>query len=138
SSSLLALILDQFGQMQQEFLDQFQQTTLMMFRALGAMHRDQMEELREKLDSLHQLGENLQAFQAHMTAAVASGSGPPAHQAINPAPHQPASAGISGRGMGGIGRDNTSVAAPVPEPHSPVENGTGDLRAKLRPSVEQS
>ena len=35
SPSTLGSVIDQFGQMQREFFEQFQQTTVMMFRALG-------------------------------------------------------------------------------------------------------
>jgi pSer/pThr/pTyr-binding forkhead associated (FHA) protein len=139
SASLLAAVLDQFGQMQQQFLDQFQQTTLMMFRALGTMHRDQMEELRERLDSLHQLGENLQAFQAHMASTVPPGSGSPVHEGANPTPPPagPAGTATASRGdTGGVGQGNPSVAAMVREPQSPAEDGTEDLRAKVRSIVD--
>ena len=80
SASLLTLAFDQFEQMQQQFLDQFQQTALMMFRALGSVHRDQMEELREKLDSLQQLGENFKALQAQMANTLPPGPSAPTYE----------------------------------------------------------
>ena len=43
----------------------------MMFRALGTMHRDQMEELREKLESLNQISEDFKALQAQVAKAIA-------------------------------------------------------------------
>lgn len=135
SASLLALVLDQFGEMQQQFLNQFQQTSLMMFRALGSMHHDQMEELGEKLDSLHRLGENLRALQAQASANAASGNGhhPPA--GVHPAPPQPSPAGTpggdpNGNGHGrpsGNGHGRPSVAA----------DGTEALREKFRSTVDQ-
>jgi pSer/pThr/pTyr-binding forkhead associated (FHA) protein len=137
SASMLALVLDRFGQMQQQFLDQFQQTTLMMFRALGTMHRDQMEELREKLDSLHQLSENLQAFQAHMATTVPPGSSPPVQEGANPAPPPAGTASTSHADTNGAGQGNSAVAAMVREPHSPAEDDTEDLRAKVRSIVDQ-
>ena len=84
SASLLTLAFDQFEQMQQQFLDQFQQTALMMFRALGSMHREQMEELREKLDSLQELGDNFKALQAQMANTPPPSPSAPIHEQTVP------------------------------------------------------
>lgn len=138
SASTLAAVLDQFGQMQQQFLDQFQQTTLMMFRALGTMHRDQMEELREKFDSLHQLGENLQSLQSHMATNAATGPGPTAREGTDPTPSPPASAPApaptgtpEGRaGHPGQGGSSATVTAAEVE-------ATEQLRAKMRAMIDQ-
>jgi pSer/pThr/pTyr-binding forkhead associated (FHA) protein len=140
SASLLASVLDQFGQMQQQFLDQFQQTTMMMFRALGTMHRDQMEELREKLDSLHQIGENLQAFQAQMSTTVAPGAdrpSRPAHDAGRTTSPDPEFAGpAAGDGDDG-GQGRPSVASTVREPLASAVSEAEQLRAKVRSIVDQ-
>jgi pSer/pThr/pTyr-binding forkhead associated (FHA) protein len=137
SASVLAMVLDQFGQMQQQFLDQFQQTTLMMFRALGTMHRDQMEELREKLDSLHQIGENLQAFQDQLENGVAPGPLPAAPRGENPALPRTATAGPPNGGTGGPGQGRLSAAPAGRESRSTAGNGTDPLREKMRSIVDQ-
>jgi len=129
SESLLALVLDQFGQMQQQFLNQFQQTALIMFRALGTMHRDQMNELQEKLDSLHQLGENLKAFQAQMSATVAPDASRPMPEGLAPAPEDLPSAGLL---------EADDIAARVDcETHAVAEDDTESLQAKLRSTTDQ-
>ncbi len=120
-ASLLTLAFDKFEQMQQQFLDQFQQTALMMFRALGSMHRDQMEELREKLDSLQQLGENFKALQAQMANTSPPGPSAPIHQQTAPTPPQP--------GTSSPPAPDTSGARPS---NASAENGTEPLREKLR------
>jgi hypothetical protein len=137
SASMLALVLDQFGQMQQQFLDQFQRTTLMMFRAFSTMHRDQMEELREKLDSLHQLSENLQAFRAQMSTAVAPDTGLPPLEGIYPAPPESDFVSSSGRNTDGHGPGPSSVAATVRETLRPEEDGPEQLRERMRSIVDQ-
>jgi pSer/pThr/pTyr-binding forkhead associated (FHA) protein len=137
SASLLALVLDQFGEMQQQFLNQFQQTSLIMFRALGNLHRDQMEEIREKLDSLQRLGEDLRALHVHAEAAAAYSNGhlPPAGAQPDPQQFMPAAA-PSGNGHFN-GHGHPSVEAMFREPLAPVENGTEQLREKLRSLVDQ-
>jgi hypothetical protein len=139
SASLLALVLDQFGQMQQQFLDQFQQTTLMLFRALGTMHRDQMDELREKLDSLHQLSENLQALTAQMAATTGSpGSVPPAHEGLDATSYTPGSVGTTTKGKPDGGqKDSSSVISMGRESCSSEEKGIEQLREKVRSAADQ-
>jgi hypothetical protein len=122
---LLTLAFDQFEQMQQQFLDQFQQTALMMFRALGSMHRDQMEELREKLDSLQQLGENFKALQAQMANTSSPGPSAPIHEQTAPQPPQPGTSNNPAPDTSGSRPSNASA-----------ENGTEPLREKLRSLVD--
>jgi predicted component of type VI protein secretion system len=136
---LLALVLDQFGQMQQQFLHQFQQTTMMMFRALGTMHRDQMEELREKLDSLHQIGENLRAFQAEISNTVAPDPGSSAPEREDLPPQKLATAGAPAGDTGDRERRGTPPdGTTARETHPAGQNGTTEhLRAKIRSITEE-
>jgi pSer/pThr/pTyr-binding forkhead associated (FHA) protein len=124
--SLLNLVFDQFEQMQQQFLDQFQQTALMMFRALGTMHRDQMEELRQKLDSLEQLGENFKVLQAQVSDTFPPHSSPPLSAKVTPASSQSPSS--SSPAPGTVGSEKSK---------SPVENGTEPRREKLHSLVNE-
>jgi pSer/pThr/pTyr-binding forkhead associated (FHA) protein len=123
--SVLTLAFDKFEQMQQQFLDQFQQTALMMFRALGSMHRDQMEELREKLDSLQELGENFKSLQAQMENTSPPGPSAPIHQ-------QPATT-LPQPGTSSPPASDTNGARPS---NASAENGTEPLREKLRSLAE--
>jgi pSer/pThr/pTyr-binding forkhead associated (FHA) protein len=131
--SLLNLVFDQFEQMQQQFLDQFQQTALVMFRALGTMHREQMEELRQKLDSLEQVGENFKALQAQVANALPPNSSPPVSEKVTPASSQPTPSSTPapetvGSGGGKSAAENGAdarrerVRSPVDEPNSPSVN----------------
>jgi hypothetical protein len=55
TQSLLMPLMNQFGQMQQQMLDQFQQAISMIVQAFGNLHRDQMATIREELDQLRDL-----------------------------------------------------------------------------------
>jgi predicted component of type VI protein secretion system len=135
-ASLLTLAFDQFEQMQQEFLDQFQQTALMMFRALGSMHRDQMEEVREKLDSLQQLSENFKALQAQMANTASPGPSAPIHEQTTPPPVQPGTSSTSAPDTSGSRPSNTPPDSGSRPSNTPPENGTERLREKLRSLVD--
>ena len=71
----LSLLLNHFGQMQQHMLDQFQSSMMMMMQMFNGMHRDQMGLVREELDRLRELGDEIQQIKARL--------GP---QAPNPVP----------------------------------------------------
>jgi pSer/pThr/pTyr-binding forkhead associated (FHA) protein len=59
TESVLAPLVSQFGMMQQQMFDQFQQAIAMMVQMFGEMHRDQMKVIREELDRLHELTDEL-------------------------------------------------------------------------------
>jgi hypothetical protein len=59
TESLLVPLMNQFGQMQQQMLDQFQQATL---------HRDQMATIREELDQLRELTREFHAIKLELAA----------------------------------------------------------------------
>jgi pSer/pThr/pTyr-binding forkhead associated (FHA) protein len=60
--SMLVPLVNQFGLMQQQMFDQFQQAMAMMVQMFGTMHRDQMEVIRAELDRLHDLTEEFHAL----------------------------------------------------------------------------
>jgi pSer/pThr/pTyr-binding forkhead associated (FHA) protein len=64
----LALLLNHFGSMQQQMLDQFQQSMMMMMQMFGGMHRDQMGLVREELDRLRELTDEMAKIKAEMAA----------------------------------------------------------------------
>jgi pSer/pThr/pTyr-binding forkhead associated (FHA) protein len=137
SSAMLATVLDEFGEMQQQFLSQFQQTTLMIFRALGTMHRDQMEELRGRFDSLQKITDNLQAFQAQMTTTAPPALGRTAHEGVPPTAPASEAKGTSDRVAGAVESDLSSVAAMLRETQAAAENATKEIRGKVRSVVDQ-
>jgi hypothetical protein len=64
--SILVPIVNQFGQMQQQMFDQFQQAMAMMVQMFGTMHRDQMAVIREELDRLNDLTDEFHALRAEL------------------------------------------------------------------------
>ena len=62
AASMLIPLVNQFGLMQQQMFDQFQQAMAMMVQMFGTMHRDQMEVIRTELDRLHELTAELQSL----------------------------------------------------------------------------
>jgi pSer/pThr/pTyr-binding forkhead associated (FHA) protein len=62
TESLLVPLVNQFGLMQQQMFDQFQQAMGMMMQMFGTMHREQMETIRAELDRLHDLTEEVHAL----------------------------------------------------------------------------
>jgi pSer/pThr/pTyr-binding forkhead associated (FHA) protein len=62
TESVLVPLVSQFGLMQQQMFDQFQQAMSMMVQMFGTMHRDQMELIRAELDRLHELTDEFHAL----------------------------------------------------------------------------
>ncbi len=68
AESLLVPLMNQFGQMQQQMLDQFQQAISMIVQMFGTMHRDQMVTIREELDQLRDLTREFHAIKLELAA----------------------------------------------------------------------
>ena len=81
AEALMAPLVQQFGQMQQQMFDQFHQATMAMFQMFGSMHRDQMATVREELERIRQLGQELQTLQAQQSRADQSETSRPAKPA---------------------------------------------------------
>ena len=62
TESMLVPLVNQFGLMQQQMFDQFQQAMSMLVQMFGKMHRDQMDVIRAELDRLHELTEEFQSL----------------------------------------------------------------------------
>lgn len=66
TESLLVPLLNQFGQMQQQMLDQFQQAISTIVQAFGTLHHDQMMTIREELDQLRDLTREFHAIKLEL------------------------------------------------------------------------
>ena len=66
TESMLVPLINQFGFMQQQMFDQFQQAMAMMVQMFGTMHREQMEVIRAELDGLHDLTEEFHALKKEL------------------------------------------------------------------------
>jgi hypothetical protein len=62
AATMLEPLVNQFGLMQQQMFDQFQQAMAMMVQMFGKMHHDQMEVIRTELDQLRELTEEFHAL----------------------------------------------------------------------------
>lgn len=74
----LSLLLNHFGQMQQQMMDQFQQSMMMMMQMFGGMHSEQMTLVREELDRLRELGDEVRSLKTELTARAAAPASAPA------------------------------------------------------------
>ena len=68
TESVLVPLLNQFGQMQQQMLDQFQQAISMIVQMFGTLHHDQMITIREELDQLRDLTREFHAIKLELAA----------------------------------------------------------------------
>jgi hypothetical protein len=68
TESLVVPLMNQFGQMQQQMLDQFQQAISMIVQMFGTLHRDQMVTIREELDQLRDLTREFHALKLELAA----------------------------------------------------------------------
>jgi len=66
AESVLVPLVNQFGLMQQQMVDQFQQAMAMMVQMFGTMHRDQMELIRVEFDQLRMLTEEFHALKKEL------------------------------------------------------------------------
>lgn len=66
ADSVLVPLVNQFGLMQQQMMDQFQQTIAMLVQMFGSLQRDQMDLIREELDQLRDLTKEFQAIKVEL------------------------------------------------------------------------
>jgi pSer/pThr/pTyr-binding forkhead associated (FHA) protein len=124
---VISPVFQQMATMQQQMFDQFQQAMLTMVQMFGALHRDQMGLVREELDRLRDLTQELYGLRADLVGRQSAASLHPAPAAngasvgVGQMPHQagaqgPVAAGGSPPRPGeGAGTGNGAAAAnPTP------------------------
>jgi pSer/pThr/pTyr-binding forkhead associated (FHA) protein len=77
---MLAMV-NQFNRMQQEMFDQFQERLLMATRLFATLHQEQMNILREGLERLSDIADELRTLQEDMARRGAAVSSSPEHKA---------------------------------------------------------
>lgn len=75
TEAMLVPLVNQFGLMQQQMFDQFQQAMTMMVQMFGTMHRDQMEVIRAELDQLRELTEEFHALKKELAERAQDNAG---------------------------------------------------------------
>jgi pSer/pThr/pTyr-binding forkhead associated (FHA) protein len=133
--NLLVPIVQQFGVMQQQMFDQFQQAMMMMFQMFSSMHKDQMGVIREELDRLQELTEEIQLLQSQL-AKSAPGAQPAAAaapQAAGMAPPRPAQPPFVPRPQ--TTNDAARKSSPPPSPEAQPRQGTNGADTGSAPSA---
>jgi pSer/pThr/pTyr-binding forkhead associated (FHA) protein len=118
SEALLTPVINQFNLMQQQMLEQFHQTMVMMAQMFGTIHRDQMALIREELNQLHRVTQELQDLHVELAArgpAVAEATAGPAQPAREQAREGPAPA--RRREAGSAGSPPPAPAPAAERPH---------------------
>jgi pSer/pThr/pTyr-binding forkhead associated (FHA) protein len=99
-SRLMIAVLQQFNDMQQRMMDQFQQNVEMIIGMCKALHDDQMQEVRRELQDLHRVTQEIQAMQLKQAAAAvvppvgeARPTTPPPSSTVPPDPNADATHG---------------------------------------------
>jgi pSer/pThr/pTyr-binding forkhead associated (FHA) protein len=82
----LLLLIEQFGHMQQQMLEQFHGALRMMLEQLGAQQREQMQQVRAEMDRMRQLGEELITLRGQVAAGGPAEATSPAAPALPPPP----------------------------------------------------
>jgi pSer/pThr/pTyr-binding forkhead associated (FHA) protein len=77
TASFLVPLVNQFGMMQQQMLDQFQQTISMLVQMFGTLQRDQMELIRDELDQLRELTKEFHSLKLELSTYTQAGASAP-------------------------------------------------------------
>ncbi|MCI0682576.1 MAG: FHA domain-containing protein [Gemmataceae bacterium] len=112
---LVVTLVNQFSMMQQQMFDQFQQTTMMMLQMFGTLQRDQLQLVRQELESLRELNREIVALQAELAKhpREARRADP------SPAPDREPTAAAPRLSERRSGPSDVEAAAPTPAPASP-------------------
>lgn len=111
-------VLNQFGMMQQQMFDQFNQSMAMVLKMFGTMHRDQMGVIREEMDRLNELTRELNTLQAELAKDKTRPQAKPG------SPPRPAVSHPNGGATGPAAKPATPPTAPTPVHRSAPPAGT--------------
>jgi pSer/pThr/pTyr-binding forkhead associated (FHA) protein len=110
--ALLGPVISQFSLMQQQMLEQFHQTMMMMAQMFGNLHRDQMTLIREELKQLQRVTQELQTLHVELAARTAEGPGGQGE----PPPARPGAADVAAPQAGPAATRQPAATPPPGEP----------------------
>ena len=113
AESVLVPLVNQFGLMQQQMVDQFQQAMAMMFQMFGTMQRDQMELIRDEFEQLRILTEEIHALKKELVERTQDQAGAISRETELKLTELDKSAGVS---------SNTSASPVAAKPSEPKES----------------
>ncbi|MGL4551164.1 MAG: FHA domain-containing protein [Gemmataceae bacterium] len=131
-------LLQQFGMMQQQMMDQFQQTLLMMMQMVQKMHSDQIDLIRHEMEQLRQVTIELNEAREARDAAGRANVGRPA--APRPATPPPAPAQRSNRKAKRSGKPKGPRTPALHAPAPPPPAGTpadADVHGQLADRISE-
>jgi pSer/pThr/pTyr-binding forkhead associated (FHA) protein len=131
TESLLVPLVNQFGLMQQQMFDQFQQSMGMLVQMFGQMHRDQMQVIRAELDSLRELTAEFQSLKEELAKRTPAQSQPAAPSPL-PIPASARGERLSEKADPSATSGRPLSGRTVPSPPSEQPQSTGS-RAQLGP-----
>ncbi len=119
AETLLVPLMNQFGQMQQQMLDQFQQAISMIVQMFGTLHRDLLVTIREELDQLRDLTREFHAIK-HELAARSQDQAPVVQASTSTASGDPQAAGVGSKAQeriesGTDARETPAAARAAPD-----------------------
>lgn len=123
---MLMTMFHQFTSMQQRMFDQFQQTIWMIVQTFSALHKDQVSVIREELDRLHELNQELHTLQATLAKQAPANQEGTASSVLSAA-----ASGAAGL-QAAVGKDSL----PTNAAHNPPQEEP--LQAKQRTAAPQS
>ncbi len=111
------LLVHQFGMMQQNMLDQFHNTMMMMFEGFAALHREQAGTIREEFEQVRKLTTEIEALRAETARLAKEATARPPQSRLNPGP-APANG-------------HTAPRPFIPKPQPAASESEGDVHAQL-------
>jgi hypothetical protein len=83
---MLVPLANQFSLMQQQMFEQFQQTIMLMAQMFSTLHKEQLGFVRQELDRMHLLMQELQALQAELARRSQAAPRPAASEPVKRPP----------------------------------------------------
>jgi pSer/pThr/pTyr-binding forkhead associated (FHA) protein len=93
NSPALIMLIEKFGQMQQQMLEQFHQTMMMMMQHMGERYREEVQQVRVEVDRLRELSEELVTLKGQLAPPTAA-TALPSYQPVAPESISPPAIGV--------------------------------------------